>query len=250
MTCGCGCGQYYPFQPAGCGISNQVPSGPYTCVNFPAAVKKNFAVPAAGVDAVIEVTSTSHLYDGQGVQIGNGYYMITEIVDSTHMTIQHTSSVNPDSGTIVVAIHPEYGCYQYPVIPIGAVRLTGTPTVIGLAADRNTPVSGAIALVGSRGIDYSFIGPKLLAFNAYAYVTIANTPAYVGFELPFLVKTTLPFPAYSGSLDEGNGPLAVVATPGVGTYLNYALVGKGGTSTITDGTGRIISVSGLVEIAE
>jgi len=89
-----------------------------------------------------------------------------------------------------------------------------------------------------------------MAFNAYAYVTIANTPAYVGFELPFLIRNSVPYPAYSGAIDEGAGPLAVVATYGVATYLNYALVGKGGASTLTNGAGRIVSVSGLVEIAE
>jgi hypothetical protein len=246
----CGCGQYYPFQPSGCGISNQVPTGPYTCVNFPAAVKKNFSVPASGVDAVIEVTNTSHFYDGQGVQIGNGYYMITEIVDTTHITIQHTNILHPDIGTIIVAIHPEYGCYQYPVIPVGAVSLTTTPTVIGLAADRTAVVASAITDIGSRALTYSFLGPRLMSFNAYAYVTIANTPAYVAFELPFLIKNAVPYPAYSGALDEGSGPVASVATYGVATYLNYALVGKGGASTYTNGAGRIVSVSGLVEIAE
>lgn len=245
----------YPFPQAQCNSSNyQRPSGPYPCRPHLPAVRTNFTTPAAQTDVVIELTDTQSLYIGQGILIGTTFYQITDILDSLRITAQH-GGIGLAPGTIVFAVDPVYGCYQYPVVPCGQVKLTVNPGATALATDQTTPVAGGIALTTVCSMNFGYLGPTTIQFQAFWRGTIANSPFWVAFPLPKPVLTPGAGPlfnpefSFSGWLNENLDPIIGVGKLGKGAYANHVIVGRTTGSVINNGTNREFAVSGIYDIA-
>ena len=239
---------FYPFPEVNCGSSQWGgPVGPYPCrPHFP-CVRKDFVTPAAQSPVNIELTDTEALTTGQGILIGSAFYIITDIIDSLIIQAYH-NGVGADVGTTIIAVHPSYGCYQYPVIPAGKVSLDTTPSLAGLNAAADTAISSVLTIINVDKLTYGYLGPTTIDFQAEVTAEIANTPYWIAIALPRPVRTSSPYPVFSALIEDGGSALIGVAKTGTGSYANYAVVGKSGGSQFTNGAGRRVLVSGKYEI--
>lgn len=248
MNCPCG-GFLYPFPPANCNPGLPQAAGAALCrPHFP-ALRKNFYVPQAGNAVIIEVTDTESLYIGEGIMIAGGYYIITNVIDSIQLEIKH-NGVGATPGNLIIAVHPQFGCFQYPVIPVGKVSLDIVPTVLGLENTATADIAGAIVAVAVQKLTYGFVGPTTIEFQAEVIVQTANSPYWIAIELPTAIRQ-LPLPAFAAYYEAGAGvdPIAVIAKLGNGAFQNFVVVGPGSGVWFVDGVDRKIVVSGRCEIA-
>lgn len=238
----CGCNTYYPFVPYdSCGHGHfQTPSGPFPCVSPEVVVKGNFAIPGSLIEAVIQVNSSVTLYEGEGVKIGDGYYQITEIVDSTHIKIMH-NGLGGDAGYVVVAQHPVYGCYQYPVVPVGKVALTEPATVTGLEVDAVTPIALSFINIVTQTVTYGYLGPNTISFDVNVVADIDNAPVWLSVTLPKSAAVTAGSAYYY--TNTWLPLLCVVGSAAV-------FLAKPDLAAFSDGTSVIFKASGVYEISE
>lgn len=172
---------YYPFYPAFSTSSSNY-SGPSPCAPHFPALTSNFVTPAANTSVIVDFTSTANLYIGQGLEIGTTYYQIIDILSATSVELQH-NGLGATVGAAFTAVHPAYGCYQFPVIPAGLVSLEITPTVTGYEADGTTPI--ASVYVGETTVlSYGYEGPSRIEYIANVEGTFANNPYWIGISLP------------------------------------------------------------------
>lgn len=244
-----GCfGCYNPWPQQQCFNSNfQQPVGPYPChPHFP-SVRKNFTIPAANSPVIVEFTDTQSLYVGQGLLIGSGYYLITDILDSLRVELQH-NGLGATPGTLVIATHPSYGCYQYPVKPVGKVTLTTVPTVVGLNITADGAIASSIASTTTQLLKYGYLGPTTIQFAAEWIGETDNTPYWIGLELPVPANQNAPAPVFSAFYEDGGNSTIAVAKLGNSDYENYIIIGKGGGAAFGDGAARRVSATGIYEI--
>lgn len=245
MNCGCN-NSYYPFPKSCCSSSSQV-TGPYPCQPHLPCLLKNLTTPASGSVVTAYFTSTVNLYQGQGIAIGDNYFFIQEIADSTTAILIHYGTVTV--GQTFVAVHPVYGCYQYPIIPCGIVKIENTPNLAGLTNDRETVV--ALSVVGSPTINklkYGYLGPKTIQFDAEVVVETDNTPAFLAIELPVTPSILNPLLVASAAFDDGSNLEPAIAVLGVGAYDGFVLIGPGGASVIADRADNLFRVSGTYDL--
>lgn len=243
------CGCFYPFPEAGCYNSQyQTPSGPFPCHPHYPSLRANFTVPAVRSSVIIEVTDTEMLHQYQGIQIGGGFYMIMDILDSLKLDIQHNGVPGDTVGNIVVAVHPQYGCYQYPVVPGGKVTLDVVPSTVGLEADLETAVASGIHSTSARQLAFGSLGPTTIEFNAEVTVNVNASVNAVGISLPVPARTGIPQPAFTALIDSGLGLTPVASVLGAGGYSNYAVVWFGDEVTYPDATDIRVLISGQYEM--
>lgn len=237
-----------PFPTAQCSSSNYSgQNGPYSCrPHFP-VLRKNYIEPAPRSPVIVELSDTQHLYIGQGILLGTTYYQITNIIDSLKVELQH-NDLGATPGNLIVALHPEYGCFQQLVIPVGKVVIDTATAYAGLNAAGDTAIGGAIVQANINQIAYGYTGPTTVDFQAQITVQTANTPNWIAMALPVAARATIPFPAFAAFMDIGAGPVPAVAKLGVSSFQNHLIVGPGGGATIPDGSARVFSVSGKYEI--
>jgi predicted RecA/RadA family phage recombinase len=236
-----------PFPPAQCASEYSGQTGPFfERPHFP-AVRKNFVEPAVRSPVIIELTDTQSLYIGQGILIGSSFYQITDILDSLRVELQH-NGLGAVPGNTIVALHPEFGVYQYLVIPVGKVVLDTSPSYAGVNAAGDTAVASSIVAINVNQIAYGFTGPTTFDFQAQFTGQIDNTPHWIALALPVAARADVPYPAIAAFMDIGAGPIPAVAKLGVGSYSNHLLIGPGGGSTIADGAGLVFSAAGHLEI--
>lgn len=241
---------YCPTQP--CTPINSIPTNGYV----PYLIG-NFTIPAANTDVTINVSSSASFYVGQGIKIGLGYYIITAIPGSTQLTIQH-DGVGAVAGTVVVAINPAYGVYDYAIYPAGTVYTKYTPTVAGYGVTGGIVIAGSITGVSYSVFRYGAIGPDLYRVQGTITCTIAATVYWLGISLKNAVQ----------------GPVSAVSTYPVDFNATYStgyltfvsplfcavpdgptlLVGPGngvafGTAPFTDRTDVTINVNGTYSIS-
>jgi len=247
MTCTTCRGCFYPFPEADCMNSSfQHPMGPYPCKPHYPALRKNFTTPTAGTPAIIEVTDTSSLTQGQGILIGSTFYQITNILDSIRLEVRH-NGVGASVGALIVAVHPAYGCYQYPIILAGKVVLDAVAAVEGLniTADTAIPLS---VYTNLAQMTYGYLGPTTVNLQAEWLGNIDLTPYWIGLALPGNARVTSPKAAFTAYHDSGNGLVPAVATLGEGDYSGYVIVGPGANAQHVDGADQRFIVSGNYEI--
>lgn len=239
----------YPFPSSQCqSAAFQSAAGPYPCRAHLPCVRTNFTTPAANSSVFIEMTDTASLTIGQGILIGSAFYMVTDVVDSIKIIARH-NGLGATPGTIIYAVHPVYGCFQYPVVPAGKVSLESVVTVVGLNAAADTAVASSVTPVTVNKLQHGYLGPTTVDFQVEIQSTIASAPVWIGVALPVARKAAEPNVAFSGWLNQGAGPVPVVAKCGVGGYYSYAIIGLGGGTALSNGAGRTAVISGSYEIA-
>lgn len=183
----------------------------------------------------IKVSNSSKLYVGQGIQIGEFYFQVTEIENATTIKIAHNGTATP--GANLNAINTAYGCYQNPIYYVGLVELTYEPAeIVGVDAAFD-PVADSI-VDPTVEFTYGYLGPDKIQFNLQLECEIDNTPEFIEIELPNAQAT--PEAVFSAVLIISDVPSPLVAYKR-GTTL---IVGPGSGTNFTDGTGRTIKVSG------
>lgn len=232
----CSCGRKTVIQQSSSSCCNSS-SGSRFCKEPVIYVTGNFVVPAAGVEVEVEVSNSARLYVGQGIQIGDGYFQVTEIVDSVTIKVKHNGSAT--ANTTITAVSPTYGCYQYPIYYVGLVEIAyavDVEDIIGL--------DGSFVEVADSIIDpvisytYGKLGPDKIQFNIELTTGIANTPDLI--QIPLVGAASSPTAVFSAVLIYNSAPVPLTAYKR-GTNL---VVGQGsGVAFITD-TDAIIYISG------
>lgn len=235
-SCSCSCGRKTVIQQSKSSCCNTT-AGTRFCKEPTVYVTGNFVVPAANVEVEVTISDSVKVYLGQGIQIGEGYFQITEIVDSRTIKITHNGSAVPN--TTITAVNPTYGCYSYPIYFVGLVERgyeVDEGDIEGLDSNYELVADAIIDPVLSY--TYGYVGPEKVQFNLELICEIDNTPEFI----------SLPLPA------AGNDPTAVfsayIVISGVPTILvafkdaDKLIVGYGGGTNFTDGADRSIYVSG------
>lgn len=205
--CGCGCGCSSNVSYGRNRSCSKQYAGIYFCKDPLCYVKTSFVTPADNVVIEIEVTDSSRLYVGQGIQIGTGYFQITDIADVNNISIAQNGTA-PVALTIV-AVQPTYGCYQYPILFVGAIDLLIDPTVAGV---NSSFVEVASSLVSPTDqLTYSYESPTKVSLEFQMDCTIANTPRYVQVDLPVAVEVGAPEATFAAIIDNGAGYVPAIA---------------------------------------
>jgi hypothetical protein len=239
-SCSCSCGRKTVLQQSKSSCCNNS-SGTRFCKEPVIYVTGNFVVPAANIEVEVSVSNSSRLYVGQGIQIGDGYFQVTEIVDSTTVNLKHNGTATPN--TTITAVSPTYACYSYPIYYVGIVELE-----YDVDTDEITGIDAAYAPVADSVVDpvvsysYGYLGPDKVHVDIELTAEIANTPEFISIPLP--AATSQPKAAFSAYIMISDVPTALVAFKD-GTNL---IVGYGGGTNFTDGTDRTIIVSGEYSI--
>lgn len=236
----CGCNTIFPS--AQC-VNTQQPAGTYPCKYHYPSLKGNMVIPAANVTVDVRVTSTVNMYVGQGISIGDHKFQIVEIVDGENIVLKHDGQATPNN--TLIAIHPVYACYQYPIVPVGKVSLLSNPSLIGLDASfaAVTAFSPTVNV-----LHYGYLGPKHIQFEAEVITDVADTPHWLGVSLPIAPAGINPLPAFSGVLDYGAGLISGPSLLAGGLFTDYAIIGRGGGATLPDNTGSRFLISGTYEV--
>ncbi len=177
----CSCGRKTVIQQSSSSCCNSS-SGSKFCKEPVIYVTGNFVVPAAGVEVEVDVSNSSKLYVGQGIKIGDGYFQITEIVDSVTIKVKHNGSAT--ANTTITAISPTYGCYQYPIYYVGIVEIdyaVDTADIVGLDGSYEEVADSIVDPVISY--TYGYLGPDKIQFNIELTTEIANTPDFIQIPL-------------------------------------------------------------------
>jgi len=198
-SCNCSCNRNISFGSNSrcCQTSSRVNA----CDDPVVYVKTNFIVLADNVILEIEVTDSSLLYEGEGIRIGDGYFQIAEIIDSTTISIVQNGTATP--GLQITAVHPSYGCYQYPILYVGAVDQLIVPEIAGL--DSSFVVVGDSLDDPTMQMTYSYLGPKKVEFEFECDVDITDTITYLQIDVPVEVEAGAPQATFSAMIDNGTG---------------------------------------------
>lgn len=240
-NCGCNSSKVIAYQKSS-SCCNKTYSGTYFCKEPWGVVKSNFVVPAANIEVEVEVIDSSKFYEGQGIQIGNGYFQVVSIVDSTNITIAHNGTAVQN--TTIIAVHPSYGCYQYPIYYAGYVGLLNEPELTGVDSDFVEVADSVIDPIAE--IVYGYLGPKKVQLAFQATCEIANDPQYVSVPLPVSAGSAV-LASFSCSYNLSASP--GVYLPGVAFRNgdNLLIGSNDGTPLAADATYTII-VSGEYDI--
>ena len=233
-SCNCSCGRKTVMQQSAASCCN-TSAGTRFCKEPVVYVTGDFTVPAANVEVEISVSSSAKLYLGQGISIGGEYFKITEIVDSLTIKAAHDGTATP--ATVIKAMSPTYGCYQYPIYYVGEVELIFEPDYLEGVDQSFDEVTDSV-IDPEVSFTYGYLGPNKIQFNLEIQCEIDNTPHFVEVALP--EAGTSPLAAFSAVLIISGVPYPLVA------YKRGAklIVGPGSTTAFTDGAGRTILVSG------
>lgn len=214
----------YPFPQAQAVSGFPTAAAPNGCRPHLPYVRENFVVPAVGQPVIVKVTDSSSLTVGQGILIGNTFYQITDIFDSIQIELMH-AGLGATVGFLVVATHPAYGCYQYPVVPCGKVCLDFIPNLVTLNAGFDQ--ISELAAIQKRVIHYGFVGPTTVEIQAEVQLEIqaASTYIWLGIELPVAPKTTGAAPCFSALAGDTAPERVVPARLGGGAFYNFACIG-------------------------
>lgn len=231
----CNCGRQTVLQQSVSSCCSTGSSAKFCKEAFP-YLTANFTVPEANTDVEVKVSDSAKLYVGQGIQISDGYYQITEITDSKTISIQHDGTATP--GTVVTAISGAYGCYSYPIYYVGIVEITYTTEDIEGVDSSFAPVVSSI--VGPELVfTYGYLGPDKIQFNMALELEIANTPEFI--EIPLPEAGSEPSAAFSAVLITS----AEVPSPLIAYKRSASLiVGPGAGTNFSNATGLTILVSG------
>lgn len=239
----CNCNQpFYPFPAANCGGVSQV-SGPVGCRQHFPFLRKNFVTPPANTAVQIELTDTQNLVQGQGLLIGSVYYQITNVLSSLLIEAKH-NGLGATVGTTIIAVHPSYGCYQYPIIPIGMVVIEESAALAGLSVAGSTAIGSSVINVIVNRFSYGYVGPTTIEFEYEFNGQIASTPAWLGVALPVPPKQSVPTPVFSAYISQAGIPKIAFGKLGVTDYQNYMIIGFGNSATIPNAADTKIVVSG------
>ncbi len=236
-SCDCSCGRKTVLQQSvpSCGGSSSLTK---FCKEPVIYLTSNIIVLAAGTEIEIKVSNATKLYQGEGIQIGTYYFQITEIVDSTTIKITHNGTATP--GANLTAINANYGCYQYPIYYVGVVELDYVledGDIVALDASGD-PIADSV-IDPTIVYTYGYLGPNKIEFNLEITTEIANTPNFL--EIPLPEADASPSGTFSAIMI-----IAGVVTPLVAyKSATKLLVGPGGATQFSDGTGIIIQVSGV-----
>ena len=245
MSC-TNCYPTYPFPGNRCASSSRgVIAEPVGCRPHLPFLKENFTVGDANVPFPIVVTDTQSLFIGQGILIGSGFYQITDIIDSITLEVAH-DNLGATAGTTIIAVHPVYGCYQYPIVPIGIVNIASVPQVVALEDDRETLVPGGALNVTAKLLR-GYVGPTTMRVQVDVVADIDNAPVWVGVRLPVPLKST-PLVTLAGYLNEGSLRKVATVVQGVGAYSQYILIGVDEVSALATATSTFV-ITGEVEVA-
>lgn len=235
-SCSCSCGRKTVIQQSKSSCCN-TSTGTRFCKESVLYVTANFVVPADNVEVEVSVSSSAKLYVGQGIQIGEGYFQVTEIVDSTTVKIAHNGTAVPN--TNVTAVSPTYGCYQYPIYFVGLVEVgyeVSEDNIEGLDASYEEVASSVIDPVISY--TYGYQGPNKVEINVELICEIDNTPEFISLPLP--AASSNPIGVFSAYIVISGVPTPLVAFK----YGDRLVVGYGNGTNFTDGVDRSIYVSG------
>jgi len=234
-SCDCCCGRKTVLQQSVSSCCGSSSTGVKFCKEPITFLTSNFIVLDANTQVQIKVSNSARLYVGQGIQIGDSYFQVTEIENTTTIKIAHNGTATP--GANFTAINATYGCYQYPIFYPGIVELAYEPTeVAGLDA--------AFAEIADSVVDpvteftYGYLGPNKIQFNLEITCEIANTPEFISVTLPNAELT--PEAVFSAVLIDADVPSPLVAYKK--DYL--LIIGPGSGTAFTNGTDLIIKVSG------
>jgi hypothetical protein len=188
------------------------------------------------------------LFEGQGIKIGAGYYQVTAINSSTEIEVKH-NGLGVTVGELVVAVHPAYGCYQYPLVHAGEVSILSSFTPVGLNAAANTLVDASVVNVDNAKMLVSFPAPGRCKIIAEVVCDTANSPRWVAIPLPKNrnVDTGIPTPVFTGALNLGSGVIQGVGSVGAGSFVNHAIVGIDYNTNISDSSNGKFYLSGEYE---
>ena len=240
--CGCGCGSCNKNISYGHNKScNKAYAGIYFCKDPLSYVKANFIVPADNVILEIEVTDSSRLYVGEGIQIGTGYFQVIAIEDATNISIAQNGTATV--GLQITAIHPSYGCYQYPMLYVGAVDRLIAPTVIGVDSSFAEVADSVLSQVTQ--LTFSYLGPYKVEFEFELSCTIDNAPQYVEVELPVAVGAGAPQATFSVMVDDGSGFAPAIAYRDSTTTF---VIGIDAATALSDGADRVFRVTGIYDL--
>lgn len=233
-NCSCSCGRKTVLQQSvpSCGSKS---AGSKFCYEPIVYLTSNFIVLSAGEEIQIKVSNSSKLYVGQGIQIGTFYFQVTEIEDQTTIKITHDGLATP--GANLNAINVTYGCYNYPIYYVGIVELSYVTNEITGVDVNYAPVANSV-IDPDVTYTYGYLGPKKIQINLQIECEIDNTPEFVQVPLPF-AEAQIPA-VFSACIVEAGVPKVALAFKS-GTNL---IVGLGGGTNFTDGSGTIIKVSG------
>lgn len=233
-SCDCSCGRKTVIQQSASSCCN-TSAGTRFCKEPLPYVTANFTIPVANESVEVKVSNSTKLYEGEGIQIGDGFFQITGIVDSTTINIAHDGTATP--GLAITAINAAYGCYTYPIYYVGLVELSYTPEdVEGVDSDLD-PISDSV-IDPEVVFTYGYLGPNKIQFNLEITCEIANTPDFVSVPLPN--ASSEPTAAFSADIYFSGTPNPAVSWK-QGSGL---IVGLGGGTTFSDGANTIIKVSG------
>jgi hypothetical protein len=198
MACGCGCNSNIAY---GYNKScTKQSSGIYFCKEPLCYVKANFVTPAVDVVLEIEVTDSSRLMLWQGIQIGTGYFQIVAIDDANNISIAHSGTAT--AGLQITAIHPTYGCYQYPITFVGDVPLNWTPTLVGWST---VPPTAAYR--------YSVNGKRCTISVTQSGASVSNSTSTT-ISLP-IAAATITNMAWHGTISQAIDNSVSLTTPGL-----------------------------------
>lgn len=238
---------YYPFKKESCSsslyASYSAPGGPSPCVPHFPVLKSDFTVPGANSSFIVSVSDTTSLYLGQGIRLGPISFQVTDILSSTSVELKH-NGLGATEGLSIVAVHPAYGCYQYPITPAGFVPLEKTPNTAGYASNASTVVGSAFTQSGANRLSYGYLGPGTIHYDYNLQGTIANSPIWIGVTLPKPVRTDaathVPVASYFNGSTWANLITRVLG-------IHAVLVGKEDGSAFASGGGILINISGNYE---
>jgi hypothetical protein len=141
---------------------------PYCCPSPIAEVTTNFTAPGNAGKTTIGVTATSHLYEGESIEIGGRYFVVNKIPSPTTIEIEGTSIAG--SGQAQFQALDANGCYQNPINKAGMVARSFPIEVAASDWDCLNPVPGGYvintALSTPGELQIAHVGPKLVWVNA------------------------------------------------------------------------------------
>ncbi len=181
-SCDCSCGRKTVLQQSVTSCCN-TSAGTRFCKEPLAFLTDNFTILGAGVEVEVKVSNSSKLYEGEGIQIGDGYFQIVSITDSTTIVITHNGTATPNLA--VTAINAAYGCYNYPIYYVGIVELD-----YAVDTDNIEGLDGSFEVIDDSIVDpvisytYGYLGPYKIQFNLELTLTTANTPFFISIPLP------------------------------------------------------------------
>jgi len=235
----------------GCGNPYQNPYGSsYSARNpcrhhFP-SVMSNFYAPAVGTPIEIEVTDTTSLYVGQGVKIGSGYYMVRDILTAVTIQIEN-GGLGITPGTLVVAREARVACYQFPVIPVGAVMIPYSPNVEGYEIDTVTPIPNSVT-INSGEVAFGLVGPQTVRISFDMELALAEDIYHVGVSLPAgFPRNISREPIFLHHFNDGGLMTVGVGHAGTGATVDYMMLVKSGGTQFTSAT-ISVKAAGVYEI--